>query len=135
MVVVNRGRSPTAVVFQHRREIGTRYIAVLAGAGSPFRLERAALAATVGCSRVVAHAWGGEHVHIRYIPVLINHVPKAVELVARFDIVSTPPAALEESHVFVKLIVLTGVVLGILLIVRSCTKATRHIQGRRNLRI
>ncbi len=60
--------------------------------------------------------------------MLINHVGQVVELIARLDVVSTPPAALEERHVLVELVVLTGIDLSETLIVGSRGRASRQPQ-------
>src|SRR5580658_6006583 len=54
-----------------------------------------------------------------------------VQLVADFDVVGAPPAALEERDVLVELVVLAGIELRITLIVGSGGRAASHLQAGR----
>ena len=63
--------------------------------------------------------------------MLINHVGQFVELVAGLDVVGSPPAALEERHVLVELVVLAGIDLCVGLIERSSSCTGRQRQSGR----
>ena len=82
---------------------------VLARAASPFRRQSAQLAAASSVPGQMAVARANIHKYEGHVAVLINHVGQMVELVAGLDVVGSRPAALEECHVLVELVVLAGI--------------------------
>src|ERR1700692_4847385 len=119
MVAINSGHHLASVIFQDGCEVRVGYITIFASADAILSGQRAAIGSAGLCARSVAKLWAGIHEYLRYIPVLINNVPQAVELVASFDVVSSPPATLEEGDVLVELIVLAGIELSESRLVRS----------------
>src|SRR5215469_3196580 len=102
MVMIDGGYHCSRRVLQNSSEIGIGDVAVFAGAHTPWvPFQETALAAAVHCACSIANPGGGGHLHLRYIPVLINYVPQTVELVTDFEVVGSPPSALEESYILV----------------------------------
>src|SRR5579863_6355142 len=109
MVPVGGGRISTRGCLQDGCEVLNLHITVLSGTDSPFRSQCAAVAGAVGCERPIASPSANVHECEGQVAVLINYVRQMVELITSLDVVCAPPAALEERHVLVELIVLTGI--------------------------
>ena len=130
MVMIDGRHNRSGRILQDGCEIRIGDVAVLASADAPWvRLQIGTLAAAVGRACSVANLRGSRQLHLRYVPVLINHVPQTVELITDFEIVGTPPSALEEGYVLVKLIVLTGIDLRETRLMWSGRCARRQLQG------
>src|SRR5260370_38021446 len=134
MVMIDGRHHRSGRILQDGGEIRIGDVAILAPAirlwrgariVAPKARKRLALAAAVHRARPIANPRGSRDLHLRYIPVLINHVPQTVELITDLEVVGTPPSALEEGHVLVKLIVLTGIELSEARLVRSSRCARR----------
>src|SRR5580704_9094401 len=120
MIVVNGGLN------QHRREIHDRCIAVLPSAVSPLRNQRLANGAACRCERGVSVARGTESTAgieiqrgIGHVAILGDYVRHPVVLVTELEVVGSAPAALEERHVLIELVVLVGVKQGEVAIIRG----------------
>src|SRR5580765_3419388 len=130
MVMIDGRHNRSGRILQDGCEIRIGDVAILTGADAPrVRLQSGTLAAAVGRACSVANPWGGRYLDLRYIPMLINHVPQTVELITDFEVVGTQPSALEEGYVLVELIVLTGIDLSEPRLMRSGRCARRHLQG------
>src|ERR1700757_4089445 len=111
MVPIDGGHHFAGGILQDGGEIRIGHVAIFTGAGAPLvcqgsrRRTVSAVATTESRGCPVTNPWRGPHLHLRYIPMLIDHVRQVVELITRFDVVSSQPAALEEGDVLIKLIV------------------------------
>jgi hypothetical protein len=101
VVVIDGRHNRSSRILQNRGEIRIRDIAVLApaiGSGwcggivkTPKARKRRTLGVAVGRARPIANPRRGRYLHLRNIPVLINHVPQTVKLIADFEVVGPPP--------------------------------------------
>src|SRR6185436_5128986 len=69
-----------------------------------------------------------KHVDQWHVTVLRNHIFQPIELVAHLKVVRTAPAALEESNVLIKLVVLAGIKQRKALIIGRRSKAAILLQ-------
>src|ERR1700689_1386487 len=99
---------------QYSSKVLNHCIAILAGTipcrplclqpGTRTRADRRGGRMTLRASRIQEN--------LRHVAILRDRVGQAIELVAPLDVMGTGPAALEERHILVELVVLAGIASG-----------------------
>src|SRR5947209_14828393 len=95
---------------QNGRKIRKGGNTVLTCAGPPLRCEQSTVSAARRCARSVVLARAYVQAYKGHVAILRDHVGKVVELVTDLEVVCARPAALEKCNIFIKLVVLAGVV-------------------------